>query len=467
MLRSISFGDGNPRIVLLGAHRWSRQPVVELAKQAGFDPILLLYSREQLDPQFADNLSQKNILRHADEVHVDKLAKTLSAQGCGWYALGLDDYVCELAANLSAFSSRKTMPSAAPKETLQKHLLRLRWNNICNGRPDLFPVPFRFLRYSDRKFSKKISEEQDGNFQEDCNLIIKPDALDASIGIKSVNSWAEAESAIDALRVDLCALANEVMDLGIDISPGIIIEHKIPRSRKLHPGAEFSAEFLTTRFHANTPAIHHFIGITQKYINAESFVEVAHCFPSESFPTQLVDTVREVTSVLLKELGVEFAISHWEYIVTDDDRLALVEAQLRPAGDRIMDLVRRATDIDPYIALFDALNIHKNSKVPNFVNQRSAAVFFPRPDRLVAGNLSIIQEAQFDKDSSWFVGVDLATASAWGPDIQWYSKHLAVITVGADFSAAHEQCKEFLGSLKVVNKTQVGEERVSLSIPCL
>lgn len=461
-----------PKIVLSGAHRWSRQPVVDLARNAGLDPILLLYEKEDVPDELLSKVQLDHVIRQskADTRSAVKIAETVSRDGAEWYSLGLDDYVCEFAAELSTYSSKKMMPASAAKETLHKHRLRLRWNELCERNALLFPVPFRLLLYSDATFVTKICEEENLAFNEFTPLIVKPDALDASIGIHNANSWAEAEGSVSSIQAELASLAAEVIGIGIDISPAILIEHRIPRSRHLHAGAEFSAEFLSTKLQHHTTPVHRFLGMTQKYINQETFVEVAHCFPSETFPTQLLDTVQEVTADLLDQLEVEFCISHWEYIVTDDERLALVEAQLRPAGDRIIDLVWRATDCNPYHVLFGALRGDESFVLPPFSVRRKAAVFFPQPERLVRGKLSLVRDTHTDKmfEGSLFLGSDFASASVWGSQPQWYSKHVALLAEGQTFESARKQCEKMLSFLRVRCQLPSGEEeRVCLSLPSL
>jgi len=215
---------------------------------------------------------------------------------------------------------------------------------------------------------------------------------------------------------------------------------------------------------------HRLLGITQKYIHPETFVEVAHCFPSETFPETLVDEVREVTALLLNQLQVDFGISHWEYIVCEDGRLALVEAQLRPAGDRIMDLVLRATDSCPYVALFSALLNDKSSEIPQFSPKRKAAVFFPQPERQVAGKLSIVHDDKCEVShwgQSCFIEADIQNAHLrWGGQVFWHSRLVSIITTGETFKEAKQECEAMLPYIQVHCKTDEGnEETVPLILP--
>jgi hypothetical protein len=456
-----------PRIVLLGAHRWRRQAVVEFARAAGFDPVILLYQEEGIPAELSEILLPERVLRYQlrSPDASRELAETLSAVGSQWYVLGLDDYVCELAAELSKYSARELMRTSAAKEVLHKHMLRARWNRLCEKNPKLSRVPFRLLRYADASFNLQVSTEDDPDFQEQGSLIVKPDALDASIGVHGADCWRDAQGAIKRVTEELALLAVEAQRIGIEISPSILLEHRIMRSERLHAGAEFSAEFLSVHRPNDPSAKHLLIGITQKYIDPTTFVEVAHCFPSETFPKELLGTVRQATTDLLNQLGVHFCLSHWEYIVTRDERIALVEAQLRPAGDRIIDLIRRATDCDPYRALFEALMSGDDASPPDFTARRVAAIFFARPEKEISGKFSIVSTVDISDllGKTVFLEKDIESASGWAQRSEWNSRYVDIMTEAPDFDSAKQKCKEVLADLRIYHSLQSGDgELVSL-----
>ena len=193
------------------------------------------------------------------------------------------------------------------------------------------------------------------------------------------------------------------------------------------------------------------MGITQKYINSATFVEVAHCFPSETFPAHHVDTIRRATERLLNELGVEYCISHWEFILTEDGRIALVEAQLRPAGDWIMNLVLNATDRNPYLVLFDALK-GASSQAPDFPSKRVACVFFPLPHADARGKLSIIceLEARELRGKALFIDDELLASHSWEHQVRWHSRYVAVLTEGLSFDECKSKCDAIVSQLQVL-----------------
>jgi hypothetical protein len=441
-----------PRIVLLGAHRWRRQTVLQFVQEAGFEPVIFLYDTEPI-PDLFRRLRPDQIIRQPliAPRSAREIAESLSRPGEPWYVLALDDYVCEFSADLSAFAKKTTMPSSAARHTLHKHELRKMWNRLCKTNPALFPVPFRYRKYTDTHFHTIALEDSDPDFCESVPIIVKPDALDASIAIQKANSWDFVETAIDAIRQEVEPLAPAVTALGIKVAPGITAEHQIPRSSKLHPGAEFSAEFLTAKSLQGSSNGHVLMGITQKYINPGNFVEIGHCFPSETFPRDLFEVVRVATAQLLDQLDVRLCISHWEYIVTDDGRLALVEAQLRPGGDCIMNLITEATGRNPYRALFEIFRTDVFDP-PEFPQQRLAAVFFPVPTREIRGKFSIVCEAEAEAQcgTRLFIDDEVYEASKWRSEVQWHSRFVGLISTGADFNECKVKSELVLRKVTVV-----------------
>jgi hypothetical protein len=458
-----------PKVLLLGAHRWRREPVVQFARDSGLEPLILLYEEEALPAVLSQSLQPGQIIRQSSHspLSAQQIAQKLPSSDV-WFALGLDDYVCEFAAELSELATKRTLPPTAARETLHKHLLRQRWNRLCEDDSSLCPVPFRLLSYADLAFKDCITKQGDLKFDESGALIVKPDALDASIGIHKLTSYRELDGAVNRIRDELAPIAADAKPLGINISPALLVEHQIPRSQSLHPGAEYSAEFLSVKIQNDAPANHILMGITQKYINPDTFVEAAHCFPSETFPNDLHGTLYSATSALLNHLHVQFCISHWEYIVTTDQRLALVEAQLRPAGDHIMELVSRATGRNPYRALFDLLGKTKDHALPNFPADGVAAIFFPHPKQPVLGKFSVVcgDKARALWDRNIFIDPNLTNASRWSKNIEWYSRYLAVIVEGSTFEIAKQKCENILTDLRVDCALDSGEvQHVHLGLP--
>lgn len=453
-----------PQLVLFGAHRWKREDVIGFAQQAGFEPVLVLFQSEDISVE-AERLGGVGLsvlrLSYTSSDAIHSLADQLSKSRNDWVALGLDDYVCEIAAELSRYSTRGPLISKAGAHiALHKHLLREKWNNLADGDAKrLFPVPFKLLQFDDVTFRSLSRIEESQHPLGNGSFIVKPDALDASIGIKSVSDQSEIDKAIEEISRELTSIFSEAKEVGIQVAPDILIERKIPRSQTLHQGAEFSAEFLSTK--VGSKVEHTLIGVTQKYVDPKTFVEVAHCFPSQDFPDDLRPALIEATSSLLDELKVQFCISHWEYIVTDDNRLALVEAQLRPAGDNIMELVTLATGRNPYLALFDILRDAGNRRPPTFVPNRTAVVFFPMPVEDIRGTMSLVSDHNLDSKMRGNLQVrsDLGAAARWGTQCTWNSRFLRIISEGDSYQSARESCEKLLSELTILCSDGLSEPR--------
>ncbi len=460
---------GSEPLVLFGAHRWRRQVVVAKAMAYGFEPHIAMFDSEQLEPNLQACVKPNHVHRLArlSPTPVEDVLSTIPRNG-RWYVLGLDDYVMELASKVSEHSATPTMDPDAAVVTLRKSRLRHKWNALCEGADSLYPVPYSLLRYKDCSFSELEEGEETVSFRSDSGFVVKPNALDASIAINSAADWAGVEAAIARIRAELAPLADSVLDLGIVIAPEIIVEKRIPRSTDLHAGAEFSAEFISVG--GQRSAEHQLLGITQKYIDHETHVEVAHCYPSHTFPPELVPSLTAAVGCLLGELRVGCAISHWEFIVTPDRRLALVEGQLRPAGDNIMELVRLASGSDPYHLLFAALRGQSVSIAARQSGAPVATVHFPRPASEIHAPLvlSSSHPAGASRSDSLIVSPDLATARRWGCDSDWGDRHIAVITSGPNFEAARRACEEIVANLALEGCDASGQRMMcALRLPSL
>lgn len=171
-------------ILMLGAHRWRRQHTVPLAKSLGFEPWLLAYE-EIIDEELLAAVGDDLIIRLNPSLPfpLEDITNRLAASNREWFVTAFDDYVCEQAAALSLKSAQVTMLPSAARETFQKHLLRQTWNGLATKLRLLYPVPFQMLRFSNLGFTSVVQKIVDPAFDAEAELILKPDALDASIGI--------------------------------------------------------------------------------------------------------------------------------------------------------------------------------------------------------------------------------------------------------------------------------------------
>ena len=105
-------------------------------------------------------------------------------------------------------------------------------------------------------------------------------------------------------------------------------------------GKEFSVESFTAQ------GVHHFAGITEKFIDASSFVETGHVFPAE-LSDETARGIQEYVGRVLTALGVDNTAAHTEVILTPAGP-RIIETHTRVGGDAIPLLVREATGIDLY-----------------------------------------------------------------------------------------------------------------------
>ena len=458
--------ERKPVLVLLGAHRWKRDEVVALATASGFRPMLLVHETENVPESLLADVGPYWVLRRSllEAKSAPEVADEIT-QRCGrqWYVIGLDDYVCEFAAELSQHSAAPTMKATAATCVLRKHQLRRLWNSLAEKDGRLFAVPYTLRSYRDLADHLAYVSEGDLVLSSGESYIVKPDALDASIGVHSVGPDGDIDDAISAVLRVLADLSPAVVSLGIGVAPAVLIERRIPRSEALHGGAEYSAEFLSVKVGGETQ--HLLLGVTEKY-TAGSFIEFAHCFASSSFPETLRESLANAIRSLLDHLGVEQCISHWEFIVTPDARLALVEAQLRPAGDRIMTLIQRSTGLSPYRALFANL-LGEEIGQTQFRPKRCAAVFFPQPHRKVSGKLSICvdQNDSIVGDCIVIDHVGIGEIDSWGGGIEWDGKYLAVLTEGMNLDEARKRCENVLHNVRLCGELSGSRSESSFRLP--
>ncbi len=436
-------------IVLLGAHRWSRESVPGYVEQAGLTPIVILNEGEPVDipvRRFNHIIVPRN---SSDDIEF-MVSEIRARVGDEWYVLGLDDYVCRTAAELSYHSRLPSVAPSGPAMTLSKHVLRNLWNRYCKGRPRLTSVPFEYVQYCDLDLADESRRYRSPGFDESAFSILKPDALDASIGVRRMEYSDYAETRA-CLAAELQELQLEILDLGIAISPAVIIENEIPRNTALNDSAEFSAEFLTLPSVDRRTGAHFLLGVTEKLLAASSFVEVGHVFPSSSFPEDLLPFVTATVGHFLDHFNMRYGITHWEFIVTPDEGLALVEAQLRPAGDRIMEVICQATGTNPYVTLLDAIAGRKSTVLTTA--EAVAAIFFPGPESSLKGakDLTCCHPLEAEFGRTVFINEnELRNADGWsGPD-SCFTKHVGVITSGVDFIGARDACVKRLEDFRVV-----------------
>ncbi|MFB7785225.1 ATP-grasp domain-containing protein [Streptomyces vinaceus] len=103
-------------------------------------------------------------------------------------------------------------------------------------------------------------------------------------------------------------------------------------------GSEYSVEALSVE------GAHTIIGITEKLLFDDSFVEQGHHFPAPLSEAEGAD-VHTFVQDFLDHIGLRDGLSHTEVIVTREGP-KVVETHTRNGGDHITDLVQMATGFD-------------------------------------------------------------------------------------------------------------------------
>src|SRR5262245_36201509 len=376
-------------VLLLGDQPWTRDLVHRESLDAGLRVVfakLMSDSSETIVARLhrggAED-SEERSPTHATEILPDEataisdglLARLRQRYGEDWSVLPLNDYVTEYAAIISSHLSNPCYPPRSAQIVKRKHELRQMWNEMA-GEPGsrLRAVEYCYaeLRGDASEFDFQPSPGF-GSLPEETSLIVKPDELSGSIEIMHAVSKREAvalaRKVCDQLLSKWYAIGRSI---GTEVRPRVVIEEEIERSEALHPGAEFSAEFVSHQ------GEHYPVGITQKWIGG-NFIEAGHLFPAESFPPRLRPALEEAIHRLLERLGARYCVSHWEFIITPDERIALVEGHLRSAGGRIMELVEQSVGRSPTGALCEALG--RGRADFSFKPLRSCGVFWMVPER--------------------------------------------------------------------------------------
>jgi biotin carboxylase len=104
-------------------------------------------------------------------------------------------------------------------------------------------------------------------------------------------------------------------------------------------GKEYSVESISENGN------HYILGITKKYKNQETFVEIGHCFPTQDIDIEMQKKIELFICELLNLIGISEGLMHTEIIIREDE-IFLVETHTRAGGDSIPELIYQASDID-------------------------------------------------------------------------------------------------------------------------
>ena len=437
-----------------GAQPWDRDRVIKESLAAGLQVVkakLVSDHSEAMLPKI--HRSRKRAAENRERLYAtevlpgevsaisnDTFARLREQYGENCCVLPLNDYVTEYAAEVSNKLKRPCFPPRSAEIVKCKHQLRDLWNQLAAQQDSgLCSVEYCYLERRSYEHSKFVFHPSAGfdALPEQTPLIVKPDELSSSIEIHFAASKQEAISLANSICEQLHSKWCEVgRAIGTEVRPRVVVESAIQRSTALHPGAEFSIEFVSF------DGQHHPVGITQKWI-APNFIEIGQLFPAESFPERLRPSLEGAIQRLLNRLDVRYCVSHWEFIITPDERIALVEGHLRAAGGRIMELVEHSTGHSPTAALCDALGQQKADF--SFSARTSCGIFWLVPET----PLTKVTEVTVKRDVTDALSKDLyvneegikATPN-WSRANDWLTRLSHVMTTGNNLDDVFSRSRE-------------------------
>lgn len=395
------------------------------------------------------------------EVSGDLLARLRGSYGEDWCFLPLNDYVTEYVATLSTRLLDPCYPAHSAEVVKRKHELRGLWNRLA-AEPDsgLSGVEYCYVeqRVDDLEFNY-LPSDGFAAMPEQTPLIVKPDELSSSIEIHHAATKDEALSRAREVCGQLRSKWADVgRSIGTEVRPRVILETEIRRSKELHPGAEFSVEYVSFR------GKHHPVGVTQKWLGP-NFIEAGHLFPAESFPAHLRPVLERAVGRLLDELGVKYSVSHWEFIITPDNRIALVEGHLRAGGDRIMELVEQSTGRSPMGVLCDALA--QGDADFSFAPRHSCGVFWMVPEMPMT-EVTEIQEGRGPDgepgEDLYINGKGIMATADWSEATDWITRFAHIMAAGDGLADVLVRCREVARGVKLSGRGGDGPASTRLKL---
>ncbi len=315
--------------------------------------------------------------------------------------IALDEYIADDALALAEKLGVPLYPTESHLITFHKHRLRGLWNELADGNPNLLSVPFEWLQAGAPTVSPPPLP-----------VIIKPDAYSGSVGVRLIKNPEQLATALQQLSNTL-ATEQALYLNDFTVCQDILIEHAIPRKVLPNCESEFTLHMLSR------DGKHRLLATAEKQLDPDTYIEVGHTVPAVSIPQRFIAMAEAATVQMLQQLEVQQCISNWEFIVTPDDQVAMIEGQLRPSGDSLMKLIKLATGINPFAALL-------SGKVEATCNKTACIKWLgPKDLLLVDGKYTIP-----NLPTSWEATIDEAALRAdpnWAGPIDWYNRHVAVV----------------------------------------
>lgn len=359
-------------IVLFGGGRWGKAYVADMVRETG---AALLWPHEW---QQAENYTTKLVV-------------------------AMDEYIAEEALAVAEKLGAPFYPTESHFISFHKHRLRELWNELAAGNPQLLAVSFEWL-----------PEGKTSQSPPPMPVIVKPNAYSGSVGVRMVRQPEQLHSALQQLSNTLAA--EKALYAGdFTVCQEILIEQAIPRKPLPNCESEFTLHMLSRG------GQHQLLATAEKQLDPETYIEVGHTVPAISIPHEYIQIAKAATVQMLDKLGVQQCISNWEYIVTPNNQVALVEGQLRPSGDNLMKLIKLATGINPFAALLNGDTMAKH--------HRTACIKWlgPKDVLLKDGKYTVPR-----LPDGWEVMIDeeaLRQNPDWQGPVDWYNRHVAIVGV--------------------------------------
>ena len=366
--------------------------------------------------------------------------------GNDWVTLALDDYTCSTAARLSQYSAKPLYLPESADRALDKGEIRKMWNLLCKSgaSPLCQAVEFSLLEASafDRLDTLQVvggSDPADLLFP----VIVKPSSLDGSVGVFRARSRAELTRAIQMSLEKVQSCTPFADSLGLSLQPRLILEQEIDGTSVQGGHGEFNAQFGTIN------GSHILLGVVDK-IRDRGFIEMGHVFPSQGFPHSLLQSLDHAIKNLLDQLGVTNGLSNWDFFVVPNGNIVLVEGQLRPSGNHVLDILYLATDVEPLAILASknfAWQINEGFKRVSAVVQLSISPTLESIRRVTM---------QENEEAYLYASPLLYNAKRWTGPTSGSNGCLRLISVANDWTALQVLIKQVAQRIRIEGVDSIG-----------
>lgn len=183
------------------------------------------------------------------------------------------------------------------------------------------------LDNTDFKMCQTFKEAQDFFHKHNKKIVLKPNNLAGSVGVKVIEKDAELKEYFEEVQ-KLSSTGEVLLEQYLD-------------------GKEYSIEMLV--FDKKIQVV----GITEKFLFEETVVESGHIVPAPQ-SEMILNKYQQKIQKIIDTLGIEFGPAFLE-VKINHLGLFLIEAHTRYSGDKIVDLVQYAFKTDIVRPIFDYL----------------------------------------------------------------------------------------------------------------